>query len=63
MQQRTKKRGDIYDTQINQANITNNREYQNNMVNDMYNFMDIYEDQHKIKRFYNHKHIIVPYND
>ena len=44
MQQETKKRGDIYDTQINQVDITNNREYQNNMVNDRYNFMDMYED-------------------
>ena len=33
------------------------------MVNDWYNFMDMYEDQHTIKRSYNHKHIIVPYND
>ena len=39
-----KKRGDIYDTQINQVDITNSREYQNNMVNDRYNFMDMYED-------------------
>ena len=44
MQQETKKRGDIYDTQINQVDITNSREYQNNMVNDRYNFMDMYED-------------------
>ena len=39
-----KKRGDIYDTEINQVDITNNGEYQNNMVNDRCNFMDMFED-------------------